>query len=346
MTQNKKISKKISGSKTTKPVQKSNKLVKKKHDIRNISYKEINDKYSWGRYGSFKVIIMKENGYINATKLIHLASDKKKLNDWTRGKQAEEYITELSCDTGLTAAEILIPITTSSKNLTEIRGTYCHPDLIPHIAAWASPPFAMRVSKIVNNYLTNKIVKEKEKLIKKKDNKIDKLNNKVDELLVKNNKMDKRIKRLLVKNDELYDQNEEILGKVDFISNERVVSTGSSENEHMLVIIKNNDDPEEYEEDENIYQYHALRVMKRSYKTRLASHRARHPNMEILMRINYSPNSVNLWTRIKNNIASGKKRKIEASGSKFNFKRNYTEQQLKKDIMSIHNERLNTDDID
>nr|AEX63340.1 putative KilA-N domain-containing protein [Moumouvirus Monve] len=70
-------SKKISGSKTTKPVKKSNKLVKKKHDIRNISYKEINDEYSWGRYGTFKVIIMKENGYINATKLIHLASDKK-----------------------------------------------------------------------------------------------------------------------------------------------------------------------------------------------------------------------------------------------------------------------------
>nr|AEX63343.1 putative KilA-N domain-containing protein [Moumouvirus Monve] len=218
----------------------------------------------------------------------------------------------------------------------------------------------MRVSKIVNNYFTNKILKEKEKLIKKKDDKIDKLNNKVDELLEKNNKMDKRIKRLLVKNDELYDQNEEILGKVDFISNERVVSTGSAENEHMLVIIKNNDDPEEYDDGEKIYQYHALRVMKRSYKTRLAAHKARHPNMEILMKINYSPNSVNLWspldtrgvsldthaTRIKNNIASGKKRKIEASGSKFNLKKNYIEQQLKSDILSIHNERLNTDDIE
>jgi hypothetical protein len=26
----------------------------------------INDKYAWGKYGEFKVLIMLENGYINA----------------------------------------------------------------------------------------------------------------------------------------------------------------------------------------------------------------------------------------------------------------------------------------
>ncbi|AVG46780.1 N domain-containing protein [Acanthamoeba polyphaga mimivirus] len=146
MTQNKTTSKKLSGSKTTKPVQKSNKLVKEKHDIRNISYKEINDKYSWGKYGSFKVIIMKENGYINATKLIHLASDKKKLNDWTRGKQAEEYITEISEITGLTKNELIIYVAGSSRYLTQTRGTYMHPLLITQLAYWISPIFAAKIS--------------------------------------------------------------------------------------------------------------------------------------------------------------------------------------------------------
>ncbi len=122
--------------------------------------------------------------------------------------------------------------------------------------------------------------------------------------------MDKRIKRLLKKNDELYDQNDEIIGKIDIISNDRVVSTGNPKDRHMLVIIKNNDDPEEYDDDEEIYEYHALRVMEKSYKSRLTEHIARHPNMEIISTIPYSPNSMNLWTRYKNKFGKGKKKKI------------------------------------
>ena len=34
-----------------------------------------------------------------------------------------------------------------------ICGTYAHPDLIPHIASWASHKFARKVGRIINNYL-------------------------------------------------------------------------------------------------------------------------------------------------------------------------------------------------
>jgi len=44
-----------------------------------------------------------------------------------------------------------------TDNLTEetrlISGTYCHPDLVPHIACWISEVFAFKVSKIINNYM-------------------------------------------------------------------------------------------------------------------------------------------------------------------------------------------------
>lgn len=163
-------------------------------------------------------------------------------------------------------------------------------------------------------------------------------------LLGKNNKMDKRIKRLLKKNDEMYDQNEEILGKMDIISNERVVSTGNPNDDHMLVIIKNNDDEDEYDEDEDIYEYNALRVMKTSYRQRIAQHKDRHPNMEILMNISYSPNSINLWKRTKNKLGQGRKKKIKFNNSKFNLCKNYTEQLLINDINEIHNERYHCDD--
>ena len=196
-------------------------------------------------------------------------------------------------------------------------------------------------------------MKEKEKLIKKKDDKIDKLleenkeqTSKIDQLLSKNNKMDKRIKRLLHKNDDLYDQNEEIINKVDLISNDRVVTTGNFKNDHMLVIIKNNDDPSEYDEDDVIYDYHALRVMKKSYNQRLITHKNRHPKMKIIMKISYSPNSMNLWTRIKSKLGSGKNKKIIYDNCKFNLKNQYDEETLINDIQKIHDERLNYDDID
>jgi hypothetical protein len=320
-----------SGSKTSKVFKQSNKTIKDKNNIMNIVFKDINDDYAWAKYGDFKVIIMKENGYINATHLVHLASKNKKLNDWSRGKSSQELINEIKSSTENPADDLLIPIT--GGKITEIRGTYAHPDLIPHIASWASPTFAVRVSKIVNKYFIKKALKEKEKLIKKKDDKIDTLIKKIDKQSSTIGKMDNRIKRLLTKNDELYEQNEEILGKVDVISNDRVVTTGSETDEHMLVIIKNNDDPEEYDEDTLLYEYHVLRVMKKSYKSRVMlgsiapsitcrftdkviSHKERHPTMKVIMKINYSPNAMNLWTRIKKKLGTGKNKTINIENCK------------------------------
>ena len=275
---------------------------------------------------------------------------RKILESGKKNSSTKELTKEISSSGGITP-ELLYLVNMKGNYIT--RGTYAHPDLIPHIASWASPLFAVRVSKIVNKYFIKKALKEKEKLIKKKDDKINKLFEetkeqtfKIDELLSKNNKMDKRIKRLLHKNDDLYDQNEEIINKVDLISNDRVVTTGNFKNNHMLVIIKNNDDVNEYDEDDIIYDYHALRVMKKSYNQRLITHKNRHPNMKIIMKISYSPNSMNLWTRIKSKLGSGKNKKIIYDNCKFNLKNQYDKETLINDIQKIHDERLNYDDID
>lgn len=63
-------------------------------------------------------------------------------------------------------------------------------------------------------------------------------------------------------------KNEEILGKMDNIYNDRVISTGNiiDEHKHILIIIKNNDDDFS---SEDLYNYHALRIMKKSYKSRI-----------------------------------------------------------------------------
>jgi hypothetical protein len=62
--------------------------------------------------------------------------------------------------------------------LNELRGTYAHPLLVPHIASWISPEFAFKVSRIVNDHL----VREYREQIRVKDTRIDELMRKVDRL--------------------------------------------------------------------------------------------------------------------------------------------------------------------
>jgi len=232
-------------------------------DIRNIIFEDIDDTYAYGKLGIFDVMMMKSNGYINATKLCSTA--KKEFYHWSESKNSKNLISALKRSLCKQGDPISIQITTGN-NLT--RGTYVHIDLIIHIASWCSPEYALLVSKIVREYHAKEAIYEKDKLLQKKDDKIDKLTNKVDTLLdnnkellgnnkelidkndvllQKNSKMDNRIKRLLKKNDEIYDQNQDIQGKLSIVSNDRVIRNNKSD-QHLLLFIKNNDDPEEYAE--------------------------------------------------------------------------------------------------
>lgn len=133
-------------------------MAKNNKDINNINFKAINDDYSWGNYGNFKVIVMKKNGYINATNLIQLASKNKKIDDWLGEEDTHEFIDAMSLYMNLSVDKLLI----TPENVPDnIAGTYVHPDLIPHIASWASPQFAVNLSRTVNKHFIKKALREK-----------------------------------------------------------------------------------------------------------------------------------------------------------------------------------------
>jgi hypothetical protein len=48
----------------------------------------------------------------------------------------------------------LITVKGGDKKLQMVTGTYAHPDLVPHIASWVSPKFAIKVSGIINKWRT------------------------------------------------------------------------------------------------------------------------------------------------------------------------------------------------
>jgi hypothetical protein len=112
----------------------------------SLEFETINEKYSTAKYGDFTVTMDMTNGYINATKLC--ADGGKRFDNWIRNNGSKELIKEFeNVDNPI---KILITVTGGTNHY--LRGTYVHPDLIPHIASWVSTKFACKVSKIINEW--------------------------------------------------------------------------------------------------------------------------------------------------------------------------------------------------
>jgi hypothetical protein len=203
--------------------------------LNQIIFEHIDDKYAYGKYGDFKVIIMKENCYINATKLCKEYG--KELSNWLRNANSKELIEE-------TEKEISVLhirrtennksfITVKGGNNQNICGTYVHELLIPHIASWISPQFGIKVSKIVNNFLKNEYInslKQKDEKISSLENKLDELLNNNKHLLEKNDRMEKILEANQIKLDKTFnrlvgahEEIREINEKLDIATDDRVV---------------------------------------------------------------------------------------------------------------------------
>jgi len=143
------------------------------YNLSELIYESVSDEYGWGKYGDFKVLIRRKDGYINASKLCKDGG--KLIGNWSQMQGSKQYVEEFKGSIGI-PIDPLEAIVTGSN---DTRGTYAHPLLIPHIASWVSPKFAIMVSKIVNNYL----VKEYKEELYQKDVELGKRKDKIDELL-------------------------------------------------------------------------------------------------------------------------------------------------------------------
>lgn len=117
-------------------------------DVRQICIVKIDNDYSYGNYGNFRVILMHKNGYINATNLCALAG--KKFSKWKENKNSDELLASLSSATRIPAKKLLKTIS-GGKNI-KIRGTYVHPKLLIHIASWCGTDFAIRISEWIEEW--------------------------------------------------------------------------------------------------------------------------------------------------------------------------------------------------
>ncbi len=118
---------------------------------------------------------------------------------------------------------------------------------------------------------------------------------------------------------------QDIAKKLNISVEDRVPKIEEGKNS-CLVIMKNNN------------EYYAIRRQKRTIKLGIKRYTDKFPNSVILKMIDYNPNCINLWNRVRDNLKE--EGKITCTGSEFIIT-NSTEEQLKKDIDRIHNSRKN-----
>ena len=340
--------------------------------MNDLIFENINDEYGRGKFGNFNVIIMKKNGYINVTKLCKDGG--KEFRKWRENKNSTEFIEEFSSDVGIPAADFLIVINSGNTNIL-IRGTYAHPELVPHIASWVSAKFARKVSRIVNDYFGREARLENERLKYENVNlkgenvnlmgKLEEMEKKADEERKKSDEERKKAEEERKKSDEERKKAEERYAnlckqynithikldttheKLD-IANDRIeVMEEKLDTVAEIVVPKTKNllthemfcllKHENNNDDE--FEYYAI-CGQIKYVKNTKNKKIKTDNMTEVLTIDCTPNTKNLLHRIKEQL----KDRIQFRGNKID-RNTITERQLIKKINDINDEKYEVCDV-
>ena len=324
--------------------------------ITKLEYEKINDVYSKAKYAGFDVIMNMETGYINATKLC--ADGGKRFDNWIRNSGNKEMI-DFFKQNLLEFEEVLINVT----NYGVLRGTYVHPDLIPHIASWVSPAFAYKVSKIVNNFL----IKEKEDEIRRskvllgeKDCKIDELKIMLENSDRRREEAEKEAKKML---QNMIDQNDKTHAKLDktekvLENTEKMLDKAEIDNDKIKTTLGRVEARVEKIVEEVVppvkqlslhEQFGIMKLndksFKHQYKVYCTQTRGvskvrndaikKHPNAELILEIKPNANAKNFLHTLKELYGNGKSAKISVSYNYLSLVDGISEMDLKDMIEGV-----------
>ena len=114
--------------------------------LNQIIFEYIDQKYAYGKYGDFKVIMMTKNRYINATKLC--TENKRRFDNWLRNESNKQLINFVNNKLDFNSI-----ITIKGGNNQLVTGTYVHELLIDDIIKWMKTP----LNKQQEYYISNKL---------------------------------------------------------------------------------------------------------------------------------------------------------------------------------------------
>ncbi|CCU56434.1 N1R/p28-like protein [Mythimna separata entomopoxvirus 'L'] len=209
--------------------------------LNDICYEHIKDSFYYGLFGDFKLVIDKNTGCFNATKLCRTGG--KEYKEWSKINKSIEYIKyleEIYNNFGgedIPHQNILYKIDSRGTNKLDllISGTYVSKDLILSISSWISNEFAYKCNNIIINYynkefkyMSNQEIDKKIKIIEDNyKNKVEEKEIEISDLNIKLNNIIEQNNKILDTNKKLESQNKELLMlarkqniKLDDIENE------------------------------------------------------------------------------------------------------------------------------
>ena len=138
-------------------------------DLTKCIYENIKDTFYYGLFGDFRLVIDKNTGYFNATKLC--VEGGKRFREWKileKSNNMIEYYQE-NCR-GNSRGNFLYEIKGANKDKVERQytGTYVPKELILDIASWISIEFYDKCNKIVIDYFINEFKKMDDEDLKNK----------------------------------------------------------------------------------------------------------------------------------------------------------------------------------
>lgn len=122
--------------------------------LNDICYEQIKDNFYYGKFGDFTLVIDKNTGCFNATKLCQL-SPKKRFADWTKLSRSQELLDYYNKKNFRLEISPSWNYEIKGNNRTydsKITGQYVQKELILDIASWISVEFYDKCSKIVNYF--------------------------------------------------------------------------------------------------------------------------------------------------------------------------------------------------
>jgi hypothetical protein len=263
--------------------------------LSEICYEQIMDDYWYAEYLGLKVMMMRSNGFINATKLC--ADGSKQFYHWMGNKRSKNLVkyfdkkfnetSNQSSPTEFRGPETtncnfqahrkiqLYTVVQGGENYI-LSGTYVHPKLILDIAAWVSNEFYDLASKVVEDYA-----------IKLWKDKLEAMQQTLDIVSLEKDVAMQTLNLLGQDNKTLLNETQGLKEGISKKKKELDIWAST----HAFTMLRTNDD--------KAMKYYVIRCKKQEMRHGIKRLRARHPHSILAYQQNAIPNGMNLFARLK-----------------------------------------------